>query len=42
MMLRYLAMIVACFFVGGSMALILTKFLRRLRKIEEEKWGKKL
>ena len=41
-MLRYVAMIITCFFVGGSMALILTKFLRRLRDIEQKRWGKKL
>jgi hypothetical protein len=41
-MLSCLAMIVTCFFVGGSMALILTRFFRRLREIEEKKWGKKL
>ena len=41
-MLRYLAMLITCLFVGGAMALILVRFLRRLRKIEEDKWGKKL
>ena len=40
-MLRYVAMIITCIFVGGSMAVILTKFFRRLREIEEKKWGKK-
>jgi hypothetical protein len=40
-MLRNLAMIITSLLVGGVMALILIIFLRRLRKIEEEKWGKK-
>jgi len=41
-MLKFVAMIITCLFVGGGMALILMKFLRRLREIEEKKWGKKL
>jgi len=34
-------MITACLVVGGAMVLILTLFLKRLKKIEEERWGKK-
>lgn len=40
-MVRYLIIGLACLFVSGSMAYILIRFLRRLRQIEEEKWGKK-
>ncbi len=39
-MVRYAIMFLACVFVSGSMAFILTWYLRKLRKIEEDKWGK--
>ena len=41
-MLRNLVMIVLSFLVAGAMAVIMFLFLRRLRRIEEDKWGKKL
>jgi hypothetical protein len=34
-------MIATCIVVGGAMAVILIWFLRRLKKIEEQRWGKK-
>ena len=40
-MLHYIILIVTCLVVGGSMAIILTLFLKRLNKIEEARWGKK-
>lgn len=40
-MLRNLAMILTCFVVLGAMALILFLFRRRLKQIEEKRWGKK-
>ncbi len=33
-------MILTCLVVGGAMAATLSVFLRRLKKIEEDKWGK--
>ena len=39
--MRYLIIFVACLFVSGSMAFIFIRFLKRLRQIEEEKWGSK-
>jgi hypothetical protein len=38
---REFSMIVLSVVVAGLMALILFRFLRRLRKVEEEMWGEK-
>ena len=40
-MVKYIVMLVLVALVAGSLAVILVLFLRRLRKIEEELWGKK-
>lgn len=39
-MLRNIIMIVTCLVVGGAMVLILVLFIKRLNKIEEQRWGK--
>jgi len=41
-MLRYIIIIAICLVVGAAMAFILWWFLRKLAKIEEERWGKKV
>ncbi len=38
-MARVLIMLVACVLVAGAMALLMLWFTRRLRKIEEKRWG---
>ena len=38
---RYLLLIAACLMVTAAMGATLTLFLRRLRRIERERWGEK-
>lgn len=40
-MINNIIMITTCLIVGGAMAGILMWFLKKLNKIEEERWGKK-
>lgn len=40
-MLKTIAMLFACVLVGGLSWLTLHLFLKRLKKIEEDRWGKK-
>ena len=40
-MIREISMIVLSVVVAGMMTLILFRFLRRLRKVEDEMWGEK-
>ena len=37
---NYLVMITLCLGVVGAMALVLVTFFRKLKRIEEERWGK--
>jgi multisubunit Na+/H+ antiporter MnhC subunit len=39
-MLKYALMILTCLVVGGAMTGILLWFLRRLKRIEDDFWGK--
>lgn len=39
--MKTVLMLVLALLVAGAMAAILFRFIRRLRRIEEEKWGKR-
>lgn len=36
---RIIAMLATCLIIGGILPVILIKFLKRLKKIETDKWG---
>ena len=40
-MLRSMLMLALAIFVGGTMAVALSMFFRRLKKIEKDFWGEK-